>query len=110
MSTTDESSSVELVGVGHQADLLEELVDGLELVGGADQLGQVLEPALGLDRVLGLELGDVAAAVEQRLEHRAGPVGHQRRPTPSSSSRNASMPLDGPAADARLVGAGAAPR
>ena len=55
------------------------------------QLGQVLEPALGLDGVLGLELGDVAAPVEQRLEHRAGPSS-SRSAAVSITCRNASMP------------------
>ena len=36
----------------------------------ADQLGQVLEPALGLDRALLLQLDEVAGAVEQRLQQR----------------------------------------
>jgi hypothetical protein len=43
---------VDVVGVGHEADLLEELVDGLVPLGRADQLGQVLEPILALLRVL----------------------------------------------------------
>ena len=65
---------VELVGVGHQADLLEERVDRLEVAGRADQLGQVLDAALGLDGVLGLELGHVARALHGGLEQpAAGP-------------------------------------
>ena len=44
MSSTELSSSVELVGVGHETDLLEELVDRLDLTGRADELGQILEP------------------------------------------------------------------
>jgi hypothetical protein len=58
---------VEVVDVGHQADRLEELVDRLDLAGGPDQLGQVLEPALGFDGALGLEGVEVAGALEQRL-------------------------------------------
>ena len=49
---------VELIGVGHQPDLLEELVDGLEVPGHTDQLGQVLQPSLGFDAALGLQLGE----------------------------------------------------
>ncbi len=40
----------QLVGVGHQRHRLEELRDRVEVVGHADELGQVLQPALGLDR------------------------------------------------------------
>ena len=38
--------AVELVGVGHEGDLLEEVVDRRHLAGGPDELGEVLEPAL----------------------------------------------------------------
>ena len=40
----------------------------VELARGADELLQVLDPALRLDRPLGLELGEVAALREHRLE------------------------------------------
>ena len=68
-----------------------------------DQLGQVLQPALGLDRVLGLELGDVAGAVESASSSGAGPVGHLSA-APSSSARKAVDALDRPAGDAGLGG------
>ena len=42
----------------------------------ADELGEVLEPAFGFDRVLGLEVGDVARAIEDGFEHRRRTVGH----------------------------------
>ena len=42
----------------------------LRILGRADQLGQVLQPALGLDAPLGLELVEVAGALEQRLQQR----------------------------------------
>ena len=48
----------------------------------------------GLDRVLGLELGEVAGAVERRLQQVAGPVAPSAASTPSrsSSSTNEAMP------------------
>ena len=59
----------EFVGVGDQRDLLEELVDHRELAGRADELAEVLDAAVRLDRVLRLELGEVAGVVERRLQH-----------------------------------------
>src|SRR5690554_5306482 len=41
---------VDLVGVGHQAHLLEKRLDRLGVLRGADELGEVLEAALGFDR------------------------------------------------------------
>ena len=43
-------------------------VGGVELTRNSDQLLEVLEPALGLDRTLGLERVAVADVVEQRVE------------------------------------------
>ena len=85
---------VELVGVGDQRDLLEELVEPGELAGRADQLAEVLDPAGRLDRVLGLQLGEVAAVVERRLQQVAGRRRSSAASTPrsSSSSTNDAMP------------------
>ena len=109
MSTTERVVVGELVGVGDEADLLEELVDGLELPGEADQLGQVLEPALGLDGVLGLQLGEVAAALEHRLEHGAGPVGRRLGEVVEQREELVDA-ADGPPGDAGLAAPSAAPR
>ena len=69
----------QLVGVRHQGDRLHELGHGVELVGHADQLAQVLEPALGLEPAVagfdvGVEHGPVAGAFQDRLEHPRGAV------------------------------------
>ncbi len=61
---------LDVVGVGHQAHLFQELLDGLELTGHADQLLEVLDAALGLDRTLVFELGDVAGVSQDGLEGR----------------------------------------
>ena len=66
------SSSGDLLG------LALELAVGVELARDADQLLEVLDPALGLDRALGLERLDVAGLVQDRLEqlgHRAAALG-----------------------------------
>ena len=60
ISTTAAVVAVELVGVGDEATCSRNSSTVSNSRGRADELGQVLEPALGLDRVLGLELGDVA--------------------------------------------------
>ena len=60
---------VEVVGVGHQRDLLEELVDPGVLAGRPDQLAEVLEATVRLDRCLGFELGEVARHLERVLQH-----------------------------------------
>ena len=78
---------VELVGVGDERDLLEELVDRGELAGRADQLAQVLQPAGRLDRVLRLELGEVAAALERLLEQVARTGGRGQLATARRSAR-----------------------
>ena len=69
----------QLVGIRHQGDRLHELGHGVELVGHADQLAQVLEPALGLEPAVagfdvGVEHGPVAGTFQDRLEHPRGPV------------------------------------
>jgi hypothetical protein len=99
----------ELVGVGHQADLFEELVDRSRTAGHPDQFLEVLDPAFGLDRTLILELGHVAGVAQHRLEQRGrvaldeideavelgeepGDARTARPPTPASSARrSASM-------------------
>ena len=58
----------ELVGVGDERHLLEELVDAGELVRRPDQLVEVLQPPVRLDGVLGLQLGAIAGALEGRLQ------------------------------------------
>ena len=70
---------VERVGVGHQADPLQEVFDRLELAAPGDQLGQVLETALGLDAGAGAHLG-----VDLQLA---------RSPTPQDRSSNGAGPL-----------------
>ena len=66
---------VDVVGVGHQADLLQEGVEIVGLAGGADQLVDVLQPAGRLDRVLGLQLAAVPGAVQHRFEDGGRAVG-----------------------------------
>lgn len=68
---------VELVGVGHQRHLLEELVGAGELACRADHLADVLQPAGRLHRAfhLGFQLGQVPAAVHDGLQQVAGAVG-----------------------------------
>jgi hypothetical protein len=73
--------------VGVQGDLGQELLQGLnvalpldlavgvELPRHPDQLLEVLDPPLGLDRALGLERLQVARVVEHGLEH----LGHRGR-------------------------------
>ena len=58
----------ELVLVGDEAHGLQELVDRLVFAGHADELGQVLQPALGLQRSGRLELGGVASQFEDRFD------------------------------------------
>ncbi len=65
---------VELIGVGDEADLFEELVDIGELAGHAHQLGEVLDAPIGLDRVVGFELGHIARRFQDLFEHRRGSV------------------------------------
>ncbi len=72
--------AAERVLVGEERDLLEELrqarlVRGLlVLLGDADELLEVLDPTLGLDRALGLERVDVAASLEHALDE----LGHRQ--------------------------------
>ena len=62
------------VGVGHQRDLLQEEVEGVVLGAGVelardlDQLLEVLDAPLRLDRALGLERVEVAGLVQDRVE------------------------------------------
>ena len=56
------------------SDLLEELVDHGELARRADELAEVLDARVRFDRVLRFELGEVARAVERRLEDIARPL------------------------------------
>src|SRR3954451_9598311 len=62
------------VGVGHQRDLLQEEVEGVVLGAGVelardlDQLLEVLDASLSLDRALGLECVQVAGLVQDRVE------------------------------------------
>ena len=70
----------EVVLVGVERDLLEELLErrellvalerpvGVELAGDADQLFEVLDPPLGLDRALGAQRFEIAGLLEQVLE------------------------------------------
>ena len=56
----------QVIGVGHQADPLQEVVHRIKPGGGSHQLGQVLQSPLGLDRVLGAQLVEIAGPVEGR--------------------------------------------
>ena len=64
---------VEIVGVGDQRHLLEELVEHGELACRTDQLAEVLDPTVRLDGVLGLELAEIARVVDRGLEQVARP-------------------------------------
>ena len=97
---------VEVVGVGHEADRLEELGDVVGLHGGADELGQVLEPALGLDGALVAELVEVAAGLEEVLEQRAGTVVDRAGGAVEQLDERGDA-VGGAARDAGLVGLGA---
>ncbi len=96
----------DLVGVGDERDLFEELVHVGELACRADQLAEVLDAASGLDGVLGLQFGEVAGAVEGGLQDVAGPrppSSPASAASAASSSRKAtndSMPRDGRPGDA----------
>ena len=70
---------VEIVGVGHQGHLLEELVEPGELASRPDQLAEVLDASGGLDRAFGLELGEVAAVGQRRLQQIARTVVESQR-------------------------------
>ena len=95
MSTTDESSSSSRSSVSATRLICSRNSSTVSTsLRRADQLGQVLEPALGLDRALGLELGEVAATARAAARaagrgRSARSVGRRRR----AGSRNASMPL-----------------
>ena len=78
ISVTFASPLLEVVLVGVERDRLQELLErgqlgvaleravGVELGGDADQLLEVLDPPLGLDRPLGPQRVEVAAALQQR--------------------------------------------
>ena len=80
-----------VVLLGEQRELLEELLDRALLGGGvvlarhAHELLEVLEPALRLDRALGLERLGVAGLLERLREQVADPA------PPSARSRRRSM-------------------
>ena len=74
-----------------------------ELPGRADQLAQVLQPARGLDGVLGLQLGQVAAGLERGLEQVAGTFGDERRQLVEQLDEGRDAPGRG-ARDPDLVG------
>ena len=61
----------DLFRIGDQRHGLEEVLDRLEVLRLANELSQVLEPTRRLDRVLGLQVGDVARLVEHGLQHLA---------------------------------------
>ena len=79
ISVTRLALAADRVLVGEERDLLEEAGErrllGLlpVLPGDADELLQVLDPALRLDRPLGLERVEVAAALEHALERARAP-------------------------------------
>ena len=88
------------VGVGHQRDLLQEHVQrvllrgsaGVELAPDLDQLLEVLDAPLGLDRALGLQRLDVAGLREQRLEQIPTPTGDTASAA-ASAARRSSAPI-----------------
>ena len=96
----------ELVGVGDQRDLLEELVEHGELASRPDQLAEVLDPPVGLDRVLGFELGEVAGLVDRRLQQVAGPdaLGPDHRAEPVEQVDERGDAALGRPGDAGLLG------
>ena len=61
----------QVVGIGDECDLFEELVHQRELARHADQLLQVLLAASGLDRAFGCELGEVSARFHRMAQHDA---------------------------------------
>ena len=97
------SSPLSTIGVevGVQRDLLQEalerrLVGALVVLGGdADELLEVLEPALGLQRALRAQRRLVAALV-QHAAHDVSATGRPARPAcrPSMSARTRSRPRD----------------
>jgi hypothetical protein len=74
----------ELVGVGDERHLLEELVHHRELASRADQFAEVLDPPVGFHCVLGLQLGQVSGFLQRTLHDIAGSEigvgGHRRQP------------------------------
>ena len=70
--------AVDLVDIGDEADLFEELVDRVEVTRHTDQLGEVLEAAFGFDGTFGLQFGGVPTAFEHRFEHRPRTIDEPR--------------------------------
>ena len=110
MRLTRVPSLVELVGVGHQGDRLEELREVLVLGGHPGQLGDVLDPAVGLVAVLGLELGHVPAARGHRLDQVAGREGDRQPRQGLEQLGQRGGPLERLAGRARPPRPGRAPR
>ena len=71
-----------VVGVGHQADLFKKLGYIVELAGHTHQFSKVLEPSVGLDRMLGLQLIQVAGPGQCRLEDSRRPVADETDEAP----------------------------
>ena len=78
----DAGAGIELVGVGRQRGVVEELGEcfaaNLGIVGGVGQFLQVFNPAEGLRRAFGLERLDVAGAIDEeanQLGKRGGIAG-----------------------------------
>ena len=97
--------AVDLVGVGHEGHRLEEAHDVVELGGLAGQLGQVLNPPIGLMGVLRHQLGQVARALGHQL-HEVGRV-HRLHQRAQLGQRLGELlgPLQGLAREPRLLGA-----
>ena len=110
ISVTSPSSSLRVVRVGDERHLLEELGQrrlardvprGVVLGGDVDELLEVLDPALRLDRPLGLERLQIAGLLEHLLEQPAtGALGRAR------SRRTSIVPMKRPSA---LTAGGAEP-
>ena len=81
----------------------------VELAADAHQLLQVLDAAPRLDRALGLELGEVAGLLEDRLDRRPDALGRLAS-NPTMSSSRSRMPAERLAGDAGHGGAATAPR
>ena len=95
--------AVDLVGVGDQRHLLDELFDGGELPGRTDQLAEVLQPPRCFDRAFRLELAQVPAAIDRRLQELGRSIGDEWRETVEQLHE----PFDAPhrsARDARVLG------
>ena len=98
---------VEVVGVGDERHLFEELVEHRELAGGSDELAQVLDASVRLDRVLGLELAEVPGLLDRGLQEVAGTdaVGAGELAESVEQTDEGGDAAHGWAGDAGLVGA-----